>query len=164
MTLPNASGDAAPANSLDGLARVLGLIMIVMCMGVVLITGLIAFMLAADGPGPLWAALAGVAIGGVLLLGAWTAPSRQLTAWPASEGRDPARASGQLRSVAFMTMVLSEVPTLFGVTISFVGGGWLPVILGAVLSLTGIVLFGPTRSRLASWNAKLESAGARTGL
>lgn len=149
--------------TLDALARVLGLIMLAMGSGVVLIAAVVSFTVL-DEPGPLWPVLTTLAIGAVLFFGATTTPARQLKAWAPAERPDPDKAGGQLRSTAFITMVMAEAPVLFGVVNGVVGGGWLPVLVGAAISVTGIALAGPTRARLASWVARLESAGARTGL
>lgn len=163
MSSSQQSTPASQPVGLEAIARVLGMVMIAMLGGVLLMAAVVVFAVV-DGPGELWGALITLVVGCVLAFGALVAPPRQLQPWPASSARDPQRASGQLRSAAFMAMVLGEVPALVGVINGVVVDGWLPVLVGAAISAVAIPAAGPTKARLTEWNARLEADGARTGL
>ncbi|PZF82971.1 hypothetical protein C1I92_14395 [Jiangella anatolica] len=134
-----------------------------MLSGVVLIAAVTVFTVG-DEPGSLADALGSIAMSVALLAAAFLVPGRVIRPWPAGSAPDPVKASGQLRSAAFLSLVFAELPALVGLAGSFARGVWLPVAIGALFSVVGLLLVAPTATRMREWLARLESAGAHTGL
>lgn len=160
MSTPTSPGEGAPT---DVLGRALRLVSFAMLGGVVIIAAVAVFTVG-DEPGSGADAVGQILVSAVFLAAAFLIPRRIVTPWAATAEPDVVKASGQLRSAAFLSLVFAELPTLIGLVNSFARGVWLPVAIGALFSVAGLLLTAPTADRLREWLARLESAGARTGL
>lgn len=160
MSTPMSPGDDAPT---DALGRALRLVSFAMLGGVVLIA-VVAMFTVGDEPGTGTDAFGQILVSVVFVAAALFIPRRIVRPWPATAAPDEVKAAGQLRSAAFLSLVFAELPTLIGLVNSFARGVWLPVAIGALFSVAGLLLTAPTSGRMREWLAQLESAGARTGL
>ncbi|WP_240477340.1 hypothetical protein [Jiangella muralis] len=160
MSTPTSPGEGAPT---DVLGRALRLVSLAMLGGVVAIA-LVAIFTVGDEPGTGTDAFGQIVVSVVFLAAAFLVPRRVVRPWPVGAAPDAVKASGQLRSAAFISLVFAELPTLIGLVNSFARGVWLPVAIGALFSVGGLLLTAPTAGRMGEWLARMESAGARTGL
>lgn len=160
MSTPTSPGSGAPT---DDLGRALRLVSFAMLGGVVVIAAVTVFTVG-DSPGSGTDAFGAILVSVVFLAAAFLVPRRMIKPWPADAEPNQVKAAGQLRSAAFLSLVFAELPTLIGLVNSFARGVWLPVVIGALFSVAGLLLTAPTTDRLRQWLARLESAGARTGL
>ncbi|TDE13557.1 hypothetical protein [Jiangella asiatica] len=160
MATPTSPEGGAPT---DELGRALLVVSFAMLGGVVMIAVLTLVALT-DEPGTALDAATALVVSGVFLAAAWLMPRRLIRPWPASTAPDPVKAAGQLRTAAFLSLVFSELPALVGMVNSVARNAWLPVVIGAILSVFGLLATAPSGQRLRQWLAHLESQGARTGL
>ncbi|SEE57162.1 hypothetical protein [Jiangella alba] len=160
MSTPTSPGEGAPT---DVLGRALRLVSFAMLGGVVAIA-MVAIFTVGDEPGTGIDAFGQIVVSVVFLAAAFLIPHRVVRPWPIGAEPDEVKASGQLRSAAFISLVFAELPTLIGLVNSFARGVWLPVAIGALFSVAGLLLTAPTAARMREWLARMESAGARTGL
>lgn len=160
MSTPSSPVGGAPT---DDLGRALRLVSFAMLAGVAVIAA-VTVVTIGDSPGSGTDAFGAILVSVVFLAAAYLLPRRMIKPWPADAGPDQVKAAGQLRSAAFLSLVFAELPALIGLINSFARGVWLPVVIGAVFSVAGLLVFAPTADRLRQWLARLESAGARTGL
>ncbi len=160
MSTPTSPGEGAPT---DVLGRALRLVSFAMLAGVVLMATVAVFTVG-DQPGTSADAFGQILVSVVFVAAAIFVPRRMVRPWPASAEPDEVKAAGQLRGAAFLSLVFAELPTLIGLVNSFARWVWLPVAIGALFSVAGLLLTAPTADRMREWLARLESAGARTGL
>lgn len=160
MSTPTSPGEGAPT---DVLGRALRLVSLAMLGGVVAIA-VVAIFTVGDEPGTGTDAFGQIVVSVVFLAAAFLVPRRVVRPWPVTAAPDEVKASGQLRGAAFISLVFAELPTLIGLVNSFARGVWLPVAIGALFSVAGLLLTAPTAGRMREWLARMESAGARTGL
>lgn len=160
MSTPTSPGSGAPT---DDLGRALRLVSLAMLGGVAVIAA-VTVVTIGDSPGSGVDAFGAILVSVVFVAAAFVIPRRMIKPWAPGTEPDPVKAAGQLRGAAFLSLVLSELPTLIGLVNSFARGVWLPVVIGALFSVAGLLLTAPTADRLRQWLARLESAGARTGL
>ncbi|TDD70764.1 hypothetical protein E1262_08955 [Jiangella aurantiaca] len=160
MSTPTSPGEGAPT---DALGRALRLVSFAMLGGVVAIAAVAVFTVG-DEAGSGVDAFGAILVSVVFVAAALFVPRRLVRPWPATAAPNEVKAAGQLRSAAFLSLVFAELPTLIGLVNSFARGVWLPVAIGALFSVAGLLLTAPTADRLREWLARMESAGARTGL
>jgi hypothetical protein len=91
-------------------------------------------------------------------------PSRELPRVPSESATDPNRAADEMTVLANKTMKTLMLPTLVGLVATVVSWGWNPVFAGALVSIAGFTFFGPSRTKLASWQIRMEEQGGKTGL
>lgn len=162
MSTPVPPGRPPGDLSLDAIGAELRPILSIMVIGPVLITmiGLLMF----TSTGSIAAAVGTLLAGLACVVLSWGAPGWRLAPLDPAERVDPWTAASQLRTVALLVMVLAELPAVIGIVVSIVDGGWLPALVGGVVAAGGLLIFGPTKSRLLTWQALLEAHGAHTGL
>lgn len=116
-----------------------------------------------SGPGSAWGGVFVVLIGLIVAARLWRLPG-SLEPVPTDTATDPEAAARQLTALANRTMTHLQVPTVAGFVMSLLAGGWQPAMFGSLVTIAGFTFFGPSRTRLATWRDRLESAGGKTGL
>lgn len=130
------------------------------CVGLVALSMFVLW----EGPGNPWGTVIVLAVSFVVIGQAWIMPSRELTQFPSDSATDPDRAAREMTALANKTMRTLMAPTAVGLLATLVSWGWNPVFAGAFVSMAGFTFFGPSRTKLASWQTRMESAGGKTGL
>ncbi|HEU4544202.1 MAG TPA: hypothetical protein VFR23_23930 [Jiangellaceae bacterium] len=157
------SGASAPRMTLDRLAQQLSPRMVVyeaVCVGLVALSMFVLW----DGPGSPWGTVIVLAVSFVVIGRVWIMPSRELPRVPSESATDPNRAAEEMSVLANKTMKTLMVPTVVGFAATLVSWGWNPVFAGALVTIAGFTFFGPSRTKLASWQIRMEEAGGKTGL
>lgn len=117
-----------------------------------------------DGPGGPWGVVTTVILSMVVVGRVWRLPHKHLRPVPRDSAIDPEGAAKTLRQVADPAQRQLLFPTLIGFASTLLSGGWLPVFIGALISLGGYTFLGPFRSQLGRWRDNLELEGGKTGL
>ncbi len=130
------------------------------CIGLVALSMFVLW----DGPGNPWGTVIVLNVSLVVIGRVWTMPSRELRQVPSETATDPNSAAAEMTALAVKTMRTLMVPTAVGFAATLVSWGWNPVFAGALISIAGFTFFGPSRTKLASWQIKMEEAGGKTGL
>ncbi len=130
------------------------------CIGLVALSMFVLW----DGPGNPWGTVIVLIVSLVVIGRVWTMPSRELRQVPSETATDPNSAAAEMTALAVKTMRTLMVPTAVGFAATLVSWGWNPVFAGALISIAGFTFFGPSRTKLASWQIKMEEAGGKTGL
>ncbi len=157
------SGPSAPRMTLDRLAEQLIPRMVVYEAVSVGLVALSMFVLW-EGPGNPWGTVIVLAVSFVVIGQAWVMPSRELRPVPSESATDPNSAATEMSALANKTMKILMVPTVVGLLATLVSWGWNPVFAGALVSIAGFTFFGPSRTKLASWQTRMEATGGKTGL
>ena len=149
--------------TLDRLAEQLSRRMLVygmLCVGLVALSMFVLW----DDPGSPWRTVIVLAVRFVVIGKVWMMPSRELPRVPSETATDPNRAAQDMTTLANKTMKNLMLPTIVGMLANLVSGGWNPVFAGALVSIAGFTFFGPSRTKLASWQIRMEEQGGKTGL
>ncbi|HEX5995072.1 MAG TPA: hypothetical protein VFY84_08025 [Jiangellales bacterium] len=157
------AGASAPRMTLDRLAEQLNPRMVayeMVCVGLVALSMFVLW----DSPGSPWGTVIVLAVSFVVIGKVWIMPGRELPRVPSETATDPNRAAEDMTTLANKTMKNLMLPTLIGMLAALVSWGWNPVFAGALVSIAGFTFFGPTRTKLASWQIRMEEQGGKTGL
>jgi hypothetical protein len=149
--------------TLDRLAEQLSPRMIAyeaVCVGLVALSMFVLW----DGPGSPWGTVIVLAVSLIVIGRVWIMPSRELPRVPSESATDPNRAADDMTALANKTMKTLMVPTIVGFVATLVSWGWNPVFAGGLVSIAGFTFFGPSRTKLASWQIRMEEQGGKTGL
>ena len=149
--------------TLDRLAEQLNPRMVVhemVCVGLVALSMFVLW----DGPGNPWGTVIVLAVSFVAIAKVWIMPGRELPRVPSDSATDPNRAADDMTVLANKTMKTLMVPTIVGMVATLMSGGWNPIFAGALVSIAGFTFFGPSRTKLASWQFRMEEKGGKTGL
>ncbi|HEX6335668.1 MAG TPA: hypothetical protein VFZ85_01825 [Jiangellaceae bacterium] len=163
MSSTTPAGASAPRMTLDRLAEQLNSRMLgygAVCVGLVALSMFVLW----DGPGTPWGTVIVLAVSFYIIGRVWIMPGRELPRVPSESATDPNRAADDMTALADKTMKLLMVPTIVGMLATLVSGGWNPIFAGAFVSIAGFTFFGPTRTKLASWQIRMEEQGGKTGL
>lgn len=117
-----------------------------------------------DGPGGPWGVIVTVVLSLIIVARVWRLPRTHLRPVDRDAAIDPEGAAKTLRKVADPALRQLLFPTLIGFAATLLSRGWLPVFVGALVSLGGYTFFGPFRSQLGRWRDRLELEGGKTGL
>lgn len=117
-----------------------------------------------DGPGSPWGTVIVLAVSFIVIGRVWIMPSRELPRVPSESATDPNRAADEMTALANKTMKTLMLPTIVGLAATLVSWGWNPVFAGGLVSIAGFTFFGPSRTKLASWQIRMEEQGGKTGL
>jgi hypothetical protein len=130
------------------------------CVGLVALSMFVLW----NGPGNPWGTVIVLAVSFIVIGRVWIMPGRELPRFPSDSATDPNRAAQEMTVVANKTMKTLMLPTVVGFVATLISWGWNPVFAGALASIAGFTFFGPSRTKLASWQVRMEEAGGKTGL
>lgn len=129
----------------------------------VLLLALNMFVLWEDPGGPSGIILT-VVLSIIVVARVWWLPHKYLRPVPRDAAIDPEGAAKTLRKVGDPAQRQLLFPALIGFAATLLSRGWLPVFIGALISLGGYTFLGPFRSQLGRWRDRLEIEGGKTGL
>lgn len=132
--------------------------------GIVVVIVALAMFVIWDSPGGASGTILVFLAGAVMVARGLIMPARNLAPVPVDSATDPDAAARQLELLAGRMMTNVMIPTFAGLLAGIISGGWQPVVFGALISIAGFTFFGPSRTRLAGWRERIESAGGKTGL
>jgi hypothetical protein len=117
-----------------------------------------------SGPGGPWGTIVTLVLGSFVIARVWWRPNRYLRPVRRDAPIDRAAAIQALRKVSDPALRQLLYPTLIGFAATLLSWGWLPVFIGALMSLAGYTFLGPFRSQIGRWRDRMEFEGGKTGL
>jgi hypothetical protein len=132
------------------------------CVGLVALSMFVLWR--GEGPGSPWGTVIVLIVSFVVIGRVWIMPSRELPQIPSDTATDPNGAAKRMAEVANKTLKMLMLPTVVGFAATLISWGWNPVFAGALVSIAGFTFFGPSRTKLASWQFRMEEKGGKTGL